>query len=513
MPAETIAGRYRVEREVGRGGMGSVWLCHDEVLGRTVAVKQVGLLPGETVPDLQRALREARSSAPLSHRNVVSIYDAIEEDDHLWLVMEYVPGRTLSQILAADGPLSPERTAWLGAQVADGLAAAHERGTVHRDVKPGNILVTDDDHAKIADFGISRTPGDPALTHTGLVSGTPGYFSPQLARGEDPSPPDDVWALGATLYTAVEGHPPYPEQRNAIATLSSIASGEPTPPERADFLAGPLERMLDGDPETRWSMVEVARALHRLHQTHDSVGTRASTAPAATAVLETVDTPAEEPLAAVPPLDPTPTPESTPESTSESTPESTPGPVPEPTQTPGARRGLFAVLGVLLVAVIVGGIFLLLDGNGADKQAAEGSPESGQSPSASASGSDPDPGTTTEPGDSPTPADETTEATPAADGQEQFVADYYASLPSDPETAWSKLSAGYQDEVGSYDDYAGFWSTIDAVSVDDTSAAADDAVDVTLTYTTDGASQSEVRRIELTPEGQGYLISGDQVVG
>ncbi len=140
MPAETIAGRYHVEREVGRGGMGSVWLCRDEVLGRTVAVKQVGLLPGETVPDLQRALREARSSAPLSHRNVVSIYDAIEDDDQVWLVMEYVPGRTLSEITAAEGPLPPERVAWLGAQVADGLAAAHDRGTVHRDVKPSNIL-------------------------------------------------------------------------------------------------------------------------------------------------------------------------------------------------------------------------------------------------------------------------------------------------------------------------------------------------------------------------------------
>src|SRR5689334_13355567 len=155
MPPESIAGRYRVEREVGRGGMGSVWLCHDELLGRTVAAKQVGLMPGETTPDLARAMREARSSAPLNHRNVVSVYDAIEEGDHIWLVMEYVPGRTLARIVAEEGPMSPVRAAWIGAQVADGVAAAHAAGTVHRDVKPGNILVADDDTAKISDFGIA----------------------------------------------------------------------------------------------------------------------------------------------------------------------------------------------------------------------------------------------------------------------------------------------------------------------------------------------------------------------
>jgi serine/threonine protein kinase len=139
---ETIAGRYRVERAVGRGGMGAVWLCTDEVLGRQVAVKQVGTMPGEDALDVPRAMREARSLAALNHRNVVSVYDAVEEGDHIWLVMEYVPGRSLSELLAQQGFLPPERAAWIGAQVADGLAAAHERGTIHRDVKPGNILVT-----------------------------------------------------------------------------------------------------------------------------------------------------------------------------------------------------------------------------------------------------------------------------------------------------------------------------------------------------------------------------------
>ena len=245
MPPETIAGRYRVEREVGRGGMGSVWLCHDELLGREVAVKQVGRMPGESTTDVARAMREARSSAALNHRNVVAVYDAVEEGEHVWLVMEYVAGRTLSQIVAEDGPLPPERVAWIGAQVADGLAAAHARGTVHRDVKPGNILVTDDDLAKISDFGIARTHGDATLTQAGLVTGTPAYFSPELARGDAASPASDVWALGATLYAAVEGRGAYPEQANALALLTTIATERPAAPARAG-VAGRDPRPDDG---------------------------------------------------------------------------------------------------------------------------------------------------------------------------------------------------------------------------------------------------------------------------
>ncbi len=379
MPPEIIAGRYRVEREVGRGGMGSVWLCRDEVLGRLVAVKQVGHLPGESAPDLARAMREARSSAPLNHPNVVSIYDAIEEGDHIWLVMEYVPGRTLAQLMSQDGRLTPERAASIGAQVADGLAAAHDRGTVHRDVKPGNILVTEDDSAKIADFGISRTTGDPTLTQSGLMSGTPAYFSPQLARGEEPTPADDVWAMGATLYAAVEGRPPYPEQRNAIAMLSQIVSDTPPHPEHAGFLSDPIRRMLDPDPTSRWSMADVAHALHRLHEEHDTSGTREATAIAA----------APRPTAAAP-SDPAPTTPAT--------------PVAHPPRR--RRTGLLALAVLLLAAIALGG-YLLLDGDGdADPQA---SPSSTASDQPSDAGSTPGDGPTSE-GSDDEPSDE--ESTP-----------------------------------------------------------------------------------------------------
>ena len=499
MPPEIIAGRYRVEREVGRGGMGSVWLCRDELLGRLVAVKQVGHLPGESAPDLARAMREARSSAPLNHPNVVSIYDAIEEGDHIWLVMEYVPGRTLAELMSQDGRLTPERVAGIGAQVADGLAAAHDRGTVHRDVKPGNILVTEDDSAKIADFGISRTTGDPTLTQSGLMSGTPAYFSPQLARGEEPTPADDVWALGATLYAAVEGRPPYPEQRNAIAMLTQIVSATPPHPEHAGFLSDPIRRMLDPDPTSRWSMADVAHALHRLHEENDTSGTREATAIAA----------APRPTAAAA-SDPAPTTPAT--------------PVAHPPRR--RRTGLLALAVLLLAAIALGG-YLLLDDNGdADPQARSSStpsakPSDDGSTAADAPTSE---GSDDEPSDDEsTPEEEATpeesvepSSLPAAGGSKaSFVEGYYGVLPDDPESGWSMLAPEYQaqSDVGPYDDYAGFWSGIDAVTVEDTRPAGSDAVDVTLTYTSGGGTQSEVRRVFLERGDDGFLISGSEIVG
>ncbi|MET0951853.1 MAG: serine/threonine-protein kinase [Aeromicrobium sp.] len=513
MPPEIIAGRYRVEREVGRGGMGSVWLCRDELLGRLVAVKQVGHPPGESAPDLARAMREARSSAPLNHPNVVSIYDAIDEGDHIWLVMEYVPGRTLAQLVAQEGRLPPERAARIGAQVADGLAAAHSRGTVHRDVKPGNILVTDADSAKISDFGISRTTGDPTLTQAGLVSGTPAYFSPQLARGEDPTPADDVWALGATLYAAVEGRQPYPEQRNAIAMLSQIVSDTPPAPEHAGFLDECIRRMLDPDPASRWSMADAAHALRRMHEQHDTSGTREATR---------VAQPAARPAAAAAPAaDPTPTPTSTfehsPAAGSADAPPAPPASTPAE-RSPRRRGGLIA-LGVLLLAACVLGGYLLLgnDQGDADPQASPGRSASGSpSPSDGATSQEPaedpsDDGSTPE--QEPTAEESADEPSsqPAGQGSRaSFVEGYYGLLPDDTESGWAQLSPEYQSQT-SFGEYDGFWSTVDDVTVEQSRPAGPDAVDVTLTY--NKGTQREVRRIFLERGEDGYLITDDQILG
>ena len=277
MQPDVIGGRYRVGRAIGQGGMGTVWLCRDETLQRDVAVKQVGLLPGQSVTDSARALREARSSAALSHRNVVTVFDVVEEHDAIWLVMEHVPSRSLSDIIKQDGPLDPAEVADIGAQVADGLAAAHAAGTMHRDVKPGNVLIREDGVAKISDFGIARNTGDPALTQSGFLTGTPSYFSPELARGAAPSPASDVWALGATLYAAVEGRSPYKAQTNPVAVLHEIASQQPSAPRRADFLEPVLLRMMDRDPGSRWSMEDAAHRLHQLAREHSPENTRAST--------------------------------------------------------------------------------------------------------------------------------------------------------------------------------------------------------------------------------------------
>ncbi len=490
MTPTIIAKRYRVDRAVGRGGMGTVWLCTDEVLGRTVAVKQVGHAPGESTPDLARALREARSAAALNHPNVVSIFDAIDDGDQIWLVMEYVPGRTLAEIVKTEGRLDPARVAWIGSQVADGLAAAHLRGTMHRDVKPGNILVAENDHAKISDFGIARTMGDSQLTQTGMVTGTPGYFSPSLARGEDPSPADDVWALGASLFAAVEGHPPWPEQSNALAMLSTIARSEPPRPERAGPLTAVILHMMDLDPASRWTMADVAYNLHGVHEQRNSTGTH-----------EHVTLLDEAPTATL--IDPVPVPSPAPE------PEAPP--IDAETPPDHRRRWPLVLLGLAAAAVAVAVFWTVLGDDPADETSGDG----GIQPSGQASPNGPgqeDPSRTEEAPpedqvDSPAADDEVSETDPVS--AEQFVSDYYALLPDDTGAAWQLLSPEMQAETGSYDDYVGFWSTIDSVSVDDTTALGETSVEVTLTYTTGGASEQEVRQIDVAEQGDSFLIVGD----
>lgn len=258
-----IAGRYSLEREIGRGGAGVVWLGRDEVLGRQVALKRIGLLPGDDQTDLARAEREARLSASLNHPHAVGVFDvAIEADAH-WLVMEYVDGVTLAELVRQRGPLSPDETASLLHQAADALVAAHHAGIVHRDVKPSNILVDHHGHVKLTDFGIARIGNDPSLTQTGLVTGSPSYLAPEVAAGGRGGESADVWSLGATVFHLLAGRPAYPTGDNVLGTLYRIVHEEPPRLGDAGWLGELLDHTLVKDPSRRWSMAQVRDFLGR----------------------------------------------------------------------------------------------------------------------------------------------------------------------------------------------------------------------------------------------------------
>jgi tRNA A-37 threonylcarbamoyl transferase component Bud32 len=265
----TVAGRYRLHELVGRGGMGTVWRATDELLGRTVAIKQVrldGLPSAEAVVARERTMREARIAAALHHPHVVTVFDVVVEHDEPWLVMEYVPARSLGAVLAERGALPPGEVALIGAQVAAALAAAHASGIVHRDVKPDNILVTASPAGltvKLTDFGISHAAAVPALTATGMLTGTPAYFAPETARGEGTDARSDMYSMGATLYAAVDGHPPFGfGDDNLLAFLTRIGRGGPPPPRQAGPLTGILRDLIADAPAARPSAVQAQYALH-----------------------------------------------------------------------------------------------------------------------------------------------------------------------------------------------------------------------------------------------------------
>ncbi|MEU4772243.1 protein kinase [Micromonospora sp. NPDC023644] len=262
---QLVADRYRLLSPLGQGGMGRVWKARDEVLHRDVAIKE--LVPPPSLTDeerremRERSLREARAIARLNHINVVRIFDVLRTDGDPWIVMEYVPSKSLQDTLAEDGPVTPARAVEIGLGVLAALKSAHKAGVMHRDVKPGNVLLGDDGRVVLTDFGLATIPGDPNVTRTGMVLGSPAYISPERAREGTAGPEADLWSLGATLYAAVEGKSPY-ARPSAIATLAALAT-EPMPPPKN---AGPLKPVLNGllrkDPKERIT-AEVAEKLLR----------------------------------------------------------------------------------------------------------------------------------------------------------------------------------------------------------------------------------------------------------
>ncbi|MEO3772212.1 serine/threonine-protein kinase [Micromonospora sp. B9E7] len=250
-----IAGRYRLLDLVGRGGMGRVWRAHDEMLHREVAVKEI--VPPSWLADHERAelssrtLREARAAARLNHPAVVRLYDVIPVEGSPWIVMEYVPSRTLQDVLDAEGPLEPARAARIGLAVLDALHAAHTAGVLHRDIKPQNVLVAHDGRVMLTDFGLATFDGgEGVLTRPGMVFGSPQYVAPERAAEGVSTVAADLWSLGATLHAAVEGRSPY-ARSTAMATLSALAAGPPDPAPHAGQLAPVLDGLLRRDPRGR----------------------------------------------------------------------------------------------------------------------------------------------------------------------------------------------------------------------------------------------------------------------
>ena len=334
-----IAGRYRLEGQLGVGGMGTVWRAHDEVLGRPVAVKEVTFPPGvsEAERDVlrERTRREGRAAARLDHPSAVTVYDVAEQDGAPYLVMELVEARTLSETVTQDGPLTPQRTAEVGLAVLGALEAAHARGIVHRDVKPANVLLRPDGRVVLTDFGIATFVGDSSLTSTGLVLGSPSYIAPERAQGAPPGPPSDLWSLGATLFTAVEGRPPF-DKGEPLITLTAVISGEHEPFRYAGALETVLDGLLERDPARRY---DAARARSGLRAVLAGASPAARVAaPVTTAAAATA---ASVSVPAVQAADRT-------------------AALAVPTQ--GRRRGP-VLAGLLLAATAAGGALLLLPGS------------------------------------------------------------------------------------------------------------------------------------------------------
>ncbi|WP_055613768.1 serine/threonine protein kinase [Streptomyces phaeochromogenes] len=259
-----IAGRYRLIERIGRGGMGTVWRAEDEVLGREIALKrlhaQQHLSEDELATVYERTRREARSAARITHPNVVVVHDVLDDEGLPCIVMEYVHGTTLGALLKGGGALPPGEAARVGLGMVAALRAAHAAGVLHRDVKPGNVLLGGNGRVVLTDFGIAMATGTSTLTKTGEIIGSIDYIAPERMRGHRPGPTADLWALGATLFQSVEGRPPF-RRATAMETAYAIAVDPLAPMKQAGPLEPLIEMLLAKDPDERPSAEETERAL------------------------------------------------------------------------------------------------------------------------------------------------------------------------------------------------------------------------------------------------------------
>ncbi|WP_413757253.1 protein kinase domain-containing protein [Streptomyces sp. MMBL 11-3] len=318
-----MTGRYRLVESIGQGGMGRVWRAADETLDRQVAVKEMridGMDQEDARTRRERTLREARATARIDHPNVVRVYDVVDEGERLWIVMELVDGRSLERVVAEDGPLDPRDTARIGLELVAALGQVHAGGVLHRDIKPGNVLVERRaGRVVLTDFGIAAIQDAEALTMVGMLVGSPDYMAPERISGRPQGPPSDLWSLGATLCAALGGRSPF-SRATTLATLHAVLYEEPEIPAAAGELTDALTALLRKEPAERPALEELATLFAPAADGDTGTATPRT-------VRETPRTPTLVPT-------PTPDPEPTPVPEPASTPEPTPPPIPEPTSTP-----------------------------------------------------------------------------------------------------------------------------------------------------------------------------------
>ncbi|MGH3940094.1 MAG: protein kinase domain-containing protein [Pseudonocardiaceae bacterium] len=533
-----MAGHYRVLDRVGSGGMGVVWQARDERLHRLVAVKQLRLQPDlsprETEGARQRALREARIAARLQHPNAIVVYDVAEHDGEPCLVMEYLPSRSLGELLAEKGCLPVAEVAAIGRQVASALAAAHAAQIVHRDVKPGNILIADGGTAKITDFGVSRAAGDVTVTQTGMMAGTPAYLAPEVARGQTPTPASDVFSLGATLFAAVEGRAPFGDSENQLALLHAVAAGEVAPPRNAGPLTPTLMSLLAKDPAARPDMYQASRELASVMSAQPvyiasptalqpDLAARAAPPPtlASRSVLPLSPLLPPEPVAS-------PDPVASPEPVAPAMAVRPPAPSTAASSAPPAARSATRPVPELRrrAALLAGAVLMVIVAVGIGGLVLDGSSQEQAGPSASAPAPAPSPPPSSSPEPAPSTSPRAVESTPPPAPQAevsgepigfsaagQLVIDYYNGLDA-PSSAWQLLSSSAQAAFGSEAEFTSYWSQYSSVSAEDASGVTENGdgsvtVPVTVIYNTEGGSQSERQQVRVTRLDGRLLIDSD----
>lgn len=504
--------------------MGVVWRAVDERLERSVAVKQIltqpGLSEAERVNVRQRAMREAKNAARFQHPNAIVVFDIAEHDGDPCLVMEYLPSQSLSAILAERSPMPLREVARIGEQVAAALVAAHRSGLVHRDVKPGNILIDETGTAKITYFGISRAAGDLTLTQTGLIGGTPAYLAPELARGADPAPSSDVFALGATLYHAIEGQAPYGNSANQLALLYSAANGKIVPPVRAGQATALLMSLLRAEPEERPTMLEARDRLAAISGGEQN--------PAATMVSPPLPHGGRQPAAPMlapdtpgngitPPWQRTPSATAVapaappPTSTFAAAPPATP-PRGEPSARSGAAnhpgqgrqsrdRRKPLLFGAIAASILVLATVLII------------ALSSGGDENPGTQAQNPAPSTSQEPSSSAPPSSQQSSGQPVEWGPAgTVVVDFYNGLDN-PAAAWNLLSPGVQQSFGGQQAFAEYWEDYEVVGANGASAYKranneDGSVDIRINveFEEGGQQQKTVRVID---SGGTLLIDSD----